>query len=112
MLLVLLCGICFALVLYGAMETAHAILEKKQLLEEDLKRVEAQIYDLEGEYLQVRYCSAFLTEKNVLCLFPWSPILTSAHLFTLCRKPSKTETSCVVGTATLASKPAVAQFGG
>lgn len=34
-------------------ETAHAILEKKQLLEEDLRRVEKQIYDLEGEYLQV-----------------------------------------------------------
>jgi hypothetical protein len=34
-------------------ETAHAILEKKQMLEEDLRRVEKQIYDLEGEYLQV-----------------------------------------------------------
>ena len=33
---------------------ASAILEKKQLLEEDLRRVEKQIYDLEGEYLQVR----------------------------------------------------------
>jgi hypothetical protein len=29
------------------------ILEKKQMLEEDLRRVEKQIYDLEGEYLQV-----------------------------------------------------------
>ena len=35
-----------------ASETAFAILEKKQLLEEDLRRVEKQIYDLEGEYLQ------------------------------------------------------------
>ena len=33
--------------------TAAAILEKKQMLEEDLRRVEKQIYDLEGEYLQV-----------------------------------------------------------
>merc|ERR1719316_2357663 len=33
-------------------ETAHAILEKKQTLEEDLRAVEKQIYDLEGEYLQ------------------------------------------------------------
>ena len=33
--------------------SSHAtILEKKQLLEEDLRRVEKQIYDLEGEYLQ------------------------------------------------------------
>ena len=31
---------------------ASAILEKKQLLEEDLRRIEKQIYDLEGEYLQ------------------------------------------------------------
>lgn len=31
---------------------ASAILEKKQLLEEDLRRVEKQIYELEGEYLQ------------------------------------------------------------
>ena len=34
------------------METAHAILEKKSLLEEELRRVERQIYELEGEYLQ------------------------------------------------------------
>ena len=33
---------------------ASAILEKKQMLEEDLRRVEKQIYDLEGDYLQVR----------------------------------------------------------
>ena len=33
---------------------AAAILEKKQMLEEDLRRVEKQIYDLEGDYLQVR----------------------------------------------------------
>ena len=32
--------------------SAVAILEKKQLLEEDLRRVEKQIYELEGEYLQ------------------------------------------------------------
>ena len=33
--------------------SSHAtILEKKQLLEEDLRRVEKQIYELEGEYLQ------------------------------------------------------------
>ena len=33
-------------------EAVSAILEKKQLLEEDLRRVEKQIYQLEGEYLQ------------------------------------------------------------
>ena len=31
---------------------ASVILEKKQMLEEDLRRVEKQIYELEGEYLQ------------------------------------------------------------
>ena len=40
-------------------ETAHAVLEKKQLLEEDLRRVEKQIYELEGEYLQVRSHTPF-----------------------------------------------------
>ena len=34
------------------METAHTILEKKGHLEEELQRVERQIYELEGEYLQ------------------------------------------------------------
>ena len=40
-------------------ETAHAVLEKKQLLEEDLRRGEKQIYELEGEYLQVRSHTPF-----------------------------------------------------
>ena len=31
---------------------ASQILEKKQLLEEDLRRIEKQIYELEGQYLQ------------------------------------------------------------
>lgn len=34
--------------------TAAAILEKKGNLEEELRRVERQIYELEGEYLQAR----------------------------------------------------------
>ena len=38
---------------------ASAILEKKQMLEEDLRRVEKQIYDLEGDYLQVRRAERF-----------------------------------------------------
>jgi hypothetical protein len=33
-------------------ETAHAVLEKKSNLEEELARVERQIYELEGDYLQ------------------------------------------------------------
>ena len=34
------------------MSEAHAVLEKKSNLEEELRRVERQIYELEGEYLQ------------------------------------------------------------
>ena len=33
--------------------TAAAVLEKKGNLEDELRRVERQIYELEGEYLQV-----------------------------------------------------------
>ena len=40
------------------METASQVLEKKSLLEEELRRVERQIYDLEGEYLQERVTHA------------------------------------------------------
>ena len=34
------------------MASSSLILEKKQALEEDLRRIEKQIYDLEGEDLQ------------------------------------------------------------
>ena len=86
-------------------ETAHAILEKKQQLEEDLRRVEKQIYDLEGEYLQVR---------DPMCTFRLSPVplTVTPTRHKLCRRRSRTATSCAAGMATSANRRAVVRSGG
>lgn len=79
--------------------TAAAILEKKGNLEEELRRVERQIYELEGEYLQARARPAPAT---VPCyLFIKTPLMGlfsvfSSHAY-VSRRPSKTVTFCAVG---------------